>query len=65
MRTYYFIVISVLLVVFGVLLYPTIHLVVGFVDTTGFLPLTKAATIALPYIFLAFIGWAIFQMKKR
>ncbi len=63
MRTTYFIVIAGLLVVLGLLLYPTIHYVNGLVDTTGWLPLTAAAKTVLPYMFLGFVIYAIIHMR--
>ncbi len=65
MRTYYIIVVGILLVVFGMLLYPTLHIVIGGVDLTGFLPLTASATILLPYAFLGFVVYAIVKLSGK
>ena len=64
MRSFYIIVISVMLIVLGMLFYPTVHTMVGGADTTGFLPLTTASLTFLPYAFLAFILYAIFKTAK-
>lgn len=65
MKAYYLAVIAVLLVVFGMLLYPNIRELLGFIDTTGWLPLTKAGFTALPYLFLLFILYGIFKQAKE
>lgn len=65
MRTAYILTIAGLLIVIGMLMYPTLHFMNGLVDTTGFVPLLKMAVAILPYAFLGFIGYAIFQMAKR
>ncbi len=69
MRTYYIIVVSVLLVVLGMLSYPTIHNVVISQNVTdpakGFLPLTSSAVTLLPYAFLGFIAYAIIKLSGR
>lgn len=71
MRNYYVIVVATLLVVFGMLLYPTVHFAIsggtGYsgLDKTGFLPLTAAAVTLLPYAFLGFVIYAIIKLSKR
>ncbi len=73
MRTYYIIVVSVLLVVFGLLFYPTLHLVVGNVDVSTvptpthipFLPLTASAVTLLPYAFFGFVVYIIIKLSGR
>ena len=68
MRTFYIITIGVVLVVFGLLLYPTLNKVVGSVNVSvgaGFLPLTAAAVKLLPYAFLGFIGYIIIKMSGK
>lgn len=68
MRTYYIIIVSGLLVVFGLLFFPTLNIVVGSVNVTaaaGFLPLTGAAVTLLPYAFLGFIVYAIIKLSGR
>ena len=39
---FYVVIICILLAVVAMLLYPTLHLMIGNVDTTGMLPLVKA-----------------------
>ena len=56
--------IIVLLMVFGALIYPTLHSMVDDVSTTGFLPLLAAAVVGLPYMFLGFVVYAIFRVVK-
>ena len=65
MRLYYILVICGILVVIGLLMYPTLHRLIGNVEITGFLPLTKAAVILIPYAFLGFIIYAILQVVRR
>ncbi len=65
MRAYYFIIISVVLVVLGMLFYPSLHLIIDATPTAGFLPLLSAGTAMLPYAFLAFVVYAIFTMIRR
>ncbi len=65
MKPFYFIIIAVIVVGLGMLFFPTVHLIVNAVNTTGFLPLTAAATTFLAYAFLGFIVYAIFQAARR
>ncbi len=65
MRTYVIIVVSGMLVIFGILLYPSLHSLNSTVDTTGFLPLTKAAVYFIPYAFLLFIFYLINKVLRR
>ncbi len=65
MRTYYIIVVAVIAVVFSLLLFPTLHIVVGDVSLVGFLPLTASATVLLPYAFLAIVVYAIINLAKK
>ena len=65
MRTYVFLVIAGMLAIIGMLTYPYLNELIGGVETTGFLPLTKAAVIITPYVFLGFVVFLIFQMEKR
>ena len=65
MKGSYLVVIALVLVVIGMLLYPSLHDLIGGVDTTGYLPLLKAAVISMPYLFLGFIVYAIIQQAKR
>ena len=65
MRAFVIFSVALVLVVIGLLLYPSIHTLVGLVDTTGFLPLTIASIAALPYIFLGFIVYAILKVAKK
>ncbi len=61
----YIVVIAGLVVILGLLFYPTIHLINGVVDLTNFLPLTAMATVAIPYVFLVIVAYAVFKLIKR
>ncbi len=65
MKLAYFIAIAVILVVLGMLFFPSLHLSVGNVTTTGWLPLTIAAKTFLPYAFLLFVIYGVFRMARR
>lgn len=65
MKVFYIIIVSGLLVVFGMLFFPTIHFMNGLVDTTGFLPLLTMAVTLLPYAFLFFVLYAVFLLIRR
>ncbi len=68
MRTAYVIVISIMLVVLGLVFYPSLHSVVSNANVTvagGFLPLVAMAVTLLPYAFLGFIVYAIFKTRGR
>ena len=65
MRTYVIIVVSGMLIIFGILLYPTLHSMVGDVSTTGFLPLTTDAVILMPYAFMGFVFYLIMKLVRR
>jgi hypothetical protein len=65
MRLFYAIIIGGILVVLGLLFYPSIHLITGAVDTTGFLPLLSAGVAFMPYAFLGFMVYAVIQLKKK
>ncbi len=65
MRLYYIAIICVIVIVLGMLFYPTVHGVIVTTNTTGFLPLTAGATTLLSYAFLGFVLYAIIQMVRR
>ena len=65
MKTYYFIVVAVIVAVLAFLLFPTINTVVNSGNTTGFLPLTTAAQTSLPYAFLGMAVYAVLVMIRR
>ncbi len=54
--------IAVLIAVLAMLFYPTLHTMISDVDKTGWLPLTAAAVVALPFVFL---GYAVYLIKNR
>ena len=64
MKPAYFIAIAVIVVVVGMLTYPSLHGFVGTVDRTGFLPILSAAITFLPYAFLLFVVYAIFKRSR-
>lgn len=65
MKLFIILSVTMVLIVIGLLLYPSIRLLVGYIDTTGFLPLTAAAVTAFPYIFLLFIVYAIMRVARK
>lgn len=65
MRGYYIFVIAMVVVAVGMLLYPTIKDMYGYVDTTGWLPLVTAGFTLIPYAFIGFIIYAIIQRSRR
>lgn len=65
MRTFYIIVIGGILVVLGLLFYPSVHIVVGATDTTGFLPLLSGAVAFMPYAFLGFMIYAVIKLRGK
>ena len=64
MKAFYFIVIAVILLVLGMLFYPSLHLFIGGVDRTGFLPLLSSAVVFLPYVFLFFVVYGIMRARR-
>lgn len=64
MRAFYLVVIAIMLVVIGMLFYPPLREVFGYVDTSGFLPLTEAAVTFMPYVFLLFIVYGIVKQAR-
>ncbi len=65
MRNAWVIVSIMLLVVVGLLLFPTAHIIIDAVDTTGQLPLVTSSIKLLPYAFLTFIVYAINRITKE
>ena len=55
--------IGIILIVLGMLFYPTLNGYIHNVDRTGFLPLLSSMIILLPYGFLGFVVYAV--VKKR
>ena len=64
MNTYKFLVFSGFAIIATLLLYPTVRSMVNQANTTGFLPIIKASVIFLPYAFLLFLVYAIYNRKK-
>ena len=66
MRTYYIFIISGILIIVGMLMYPSLHLMTGMVDTTGLQPLTKAVGVTLvPWFFLGMVFYAISKVVRH
>jgi len=63
MRTFYFFFLAGLFIVMGMLLFPSLHLIVGGIDMTGWYPILKSAVTLLPWGFLGFIVYAIVKMR--
>ena len=55
------IVAACLVIYLGVILSPTVRTMIGAVPTAGFNGMTKLAKIGLPYLFFAFIAWAVYK----
>lgn len=55
----------VLVGVIAMLLYPSLHLNLGFVDTTGMLPLVKAMVTFGPYVFLIGALYGLSKLVRR
>ena len=64
MKTAYWLTLGGILVVLGMLFYPTLHGYITGVDRTGMLPLLSSAVTLLPYGFLGFVVYAIFKKKN-
>jgi len=64
-KWFFLITVAILLLVFGMLTYPTVRTIVGNTDTTGFVPLLAAAVTLLPYGFLGFAVYAVWRLVKR
>lgn len=65
MRGAYIFAVALVLVVLGMLFFPTIHSMIGNFDLSSELPLTQFAIILLPFAFLFFVYWAIHQLNKQ
>jgi hypothetical protein len=64
MKTYFIIIISGLMVIFGLLLYPTIRTIVAAQSTTNELPITTAARYLVPLALLGFVIYGINRLRK-
>ena len=64
MKFVYVGIVGLIVVVLGLLFFPTVHINFWNINTTGFLPITSAAAALMPYVFLAFIVYAIFLLVK-
>lgn len=58
-------VISILIVVVGMLLFPSMHLIIGSFDISAFPPLAKAEITGMAYAFLAIVGYIVFKLWKK
>jgi hypothetical protein len=63
MKAAWAITLGIILIVLGMLFYPTLNGYIHAVDRTGFLPLLSSMVVLLPYGFLFFVVYAI--VKKR
>ena len=64
MRIFTIMVVVILVSAIGLLLFPPVHLMVDAVSISSFLPLTQSAVRFLPYMFLFFVGYAIWRQVK-
>lgn len=62
-KYFYGAVIAFLVIIIGMLLYPTIHLNVSSIDVTGFTDLEKAGMAVLSYLFLFFMGYIAWKHR--
>lgn len=65
MRTAYILAIALMLVIIGLVCYPSIHGYVSSISLVGQLPLVATAITLLPYAFLAFIIYAIVKTSSH
>jgi hypothetical protein len=67
LKTAYVVAVSGILVVLGLLFYPTVNTMVGgAVDAgSGWLDLTVAGVTVLPYFFLAVVVYAIIKLSNK
>lgn len=58
-------VISGLIVAVGMLLYPSVHSIIGGIDISTLTPLVKAEVVGTSYAFLAIVGYIVLKMWRR
>lgn len=63
MKVAYFLTLAVILIVLGMLFFPSLHGVILGTDRTGMLPLLSASITILPWAFLGFVVYAIFHKR--
>lgn len=64
MRTFYFWAVAVTVVIVALLLFPSMHLMLSGIDTTGMYPILAAVvTVILPWSLLFFAGYIIKKMS--
>jgi hypothetical protein len=64
MKNAYLITIVGMVVIMGMMFYPTVRTVIGNVDSTGWLPIVTMAKTALPYAFLGLVIYGIYRIVK-
>jgi hypothetical protein len=65
MKTFYFLAVSATLIILGMLLFPSLKLSLGGIDTTGMPPIqTAVVTVILPWSLLFFVGYIINKMRR-
>ena len=53
--------IACIVIIVGMLIYPTVHLMISGVSVTGFTDLEKAGMVLLSYSFLFFMGYIVWK----
>lgn len=64
MKLFYLLVAGGVIVVIGLLLFPTVNGMVDLADVSACLPLIQSAKAGLPYAFLGFVFYAIWKVAK-
>lgn len=57
----YFGVVAFIVIIIGMLVYPTVHFNISSINVTGFTDLEKAGMALLSYSFLFFIGYLVWK----
>ncbi len=56
--------VAFIVIIVGMLVYPTVHLNISSIDVTGFTDLEKAGMAILAYAFLFFMGYVVWKHIK-
>ncbi len=60
-KYFLFATVACVVIIIGMLVYPTVHLNISGVSVTGFTDLEKAGMVLLSYSFLFFMGYAVWK----
>ncbi len=64
-KIFFIFVVGFVVVIIGMLLYPTVHYNWAGIDVTGYTDLEKAGMVILSYGFLFWIGYSVYSYIKR